>query len=98
MGAVEVQSIVMAVTAGRDCAQSGDYSAGVTYYENAVDLTSRCGGSQRRKPLIGLGVTCSLSYMGRAAYVLADVVGRDTVFGPACEGLGSSLECARCVC
>lgn len=41
MGAVEVQSIVMAVTAGRDCAQSGDYSAGVTYYENAVDLTSR---------------------------------------------------------
>ncbi|GFR41454.1 hypothetical protein Agub_g2142 [Astrephomene gubernaculifera] len=37
----EVQAITIAVTAGRDCAMSGDYSAGVTYYENAVELTSR---------------------------------------------------------
>ncbi|EFJ44801.1 katanin catalytic subunit, 60 kDa [Volvox carteri f. nagariensis] len=39
--AAEVQAITIAVTAGRDCAMTGDYSASVTYYENAVDSTTR---------------------------------------------------------
>ncbi|GLI68711.1 hypothetical protein VaNZ11_013194 [Volvox africanus] len=38
---VEVQAITIAVTAGRDCAMTGDYSASVTYYENAVDSTTK---------------------------------------------------------
>ncbi|KAG2446187.1 hypothetical protein HXX76_000780 [Chlamydomonas incerta] len=41
MGGADVQAITIAVTTGRDCAMSGDYSAGCTYYENAVELISR---------------------------------------------------------
>ncbi|PNH08795.1 Katanin p60 ATPase-containing subunit A-like 1 [Tetrabaena socialis] len=37
----EAQAITMAVTAGRDCAMTGDFAASLTYYENAVELTSR---------------------------------------------------------